>query len=104
MPNGSVNDYCGLASGNVTVVFGAINKPIESFLPGFSLVILWGIELGIIWFKTERLDIVGIVGLLVAVTSTGLSSIAIGVGLFMLLTSIGILAFQVFRQRVTLFT
>lgn len=104
MPNGSVNDYCGLGSGNVTKVFFAVNQPIESFLPGFSLIILWGIELGIIWFKTERIDIVGIVGLTVAVTATGLSAVAVGVGLFLLFTSLGVLAFQVFRQRVTLFT
>lgn len=104
MPNGSENDYCGLGSGNVTKVFTAPNKPLESFLPGFSLIILWGIELAIIWAKTERIDLVGIVGVSVAVTATGLSSIAVGVGLFMLLTSMGILAFQVFRQRVTLFT
>lgn len=104
MPNGTANDYCGIASGNVTKVFFGVNQPIESFLPGFSLVILWGIELGIIWFKTERIDIVGIVGLTVAVTATGLSAVAVGVGLFLLLTSLGVLAFQVFRQRVTLFT
>lgn len=104
MPNGSTTDYCGLASGNVTTTFKAVNQPLESFLPGFSLIILWGIELGIIWFKTERIDLVGIVGLTVAVTATGLSQIAVGVGLFMLITSTGILAFQVFRQRVTLFT
>ncbi len=104
LPNGSANDYCGMGSGNVTKIFSAVNQPIESFLPGFSLIVLWGIELGIIWFKTERIDLVGIVGVLVAVTAVGMSQIAIGVGLFLLLTSMGILAFQVFRQRVTLFT
>lgn len=104
MPVGNASDYCGLGSGNVTKVFSAVNQPIESFLPGFSLVILWGIELGIIWFKTERIDLVGIVGIAVAVTSTGLSQVAIGIGMFLLFTSLGILAFQVFRQRVTLFT
>lgn len=104
MPSGLPTDYCGLSSGNITQTFQAVNQPIESFLPGFALVILWGIELGVIWFKTERIDLVGMVGLTVAVTATGLSSIAVGVGLFMLITSLGILAFQVFRQRVTLFT
>lgn len=104
MPNGSASDYCGMGSGNVTKIFSAVNQPIESFLPGFSLIILWGIELGIIWFKTERIDLVGMVGVTVAVTSIGMSQIAVGVGLFLLLTSLGILAFQVFRQRVTLFT
>lgn len=104
MPNGSDDDLCGLGSGNVTKIFSAVNAPLESFLPGFALVLLWGGELAIIWFKTERIDLVGIVGIAIAVTSVGLSPIAVGVGYGLLLTSLGILAFQVFRQRVTIFT
>lgn len=104
MPSGLDTDLCGFGSGNATKVFTAVNAPLEAFLPGFSLIILWAGELGIIWFKTERIDLVGIVGICIAVTATGLSPVAVGVGLGLLLTSLGILAFQVFRQRVTIFS
>jgi hypothetical protein len=108
MPDGGENDLCGLASGNLTKTFQAFNQPIESVYPGFALVILWGGILGIIWFKTERLDILGIVGLMVSGTatigSTTLSPQAVGIGMTLLLISLGILLFQVVRQRVSIFT
>lgn len=98
------NDLCGLASGNLTKVFLSSNQPLEQLQPGFSLVILWGGILGIIWLKTERIDILGVVGIMVAGTITGLSPNAIGIGFGLLLVSGGILLFQVIRQRVTIFT
>lgn len=101
---GATNDLCGLASGNITKVFLAPNQPLEEQIPGFALVILWGGIIGIVWFKTERIDVVGIVGLGVAATITGLSPTALGIGLFLLLVSLGILLFQVIRQRPTLFS
>lgn len=102
--NGTGNDLCGLASGNITKVFLAANQPIESVQPGFALVILWGGILGIIWLKTERIDILGVVGIMVSGTITGLSPNATAIGFGLLLVSGGILLFQVLRQRVTVFT
>lgn len=104
LPGENVTAGCGLYSGNLTQVFQAPNQPLEAIVPGFSLVILWGLFLGVVWFKTERIDILGAVGLAVAGTSTGMSTQAIGIGVFLLFVSMGLLAFQVFRQRVVLFT
>ena len=104
LPDGGTNDLCGLASGNVTKVFQSVNAPLESQIAGFSLVILWGGLIGIVWFKTERLDLVGIVGLAVAGTATGLSPTAVGIGFFLLLVSLGVLLFQVIRHRPTIFS
>jgi hypothetical protein len=105
LPDGTTaHTLCGLTSGNLTQTFLAPNQPLESILPGFSLVIFWGGVIAIIWFKTERIDLVGIVGILVSATATGLSAAAIGIGNYLLLISLGILLFQVIRQRVTLFT
>lgn len=98
------NTLCGLASGNITKVFLSANQPLEQVQPGFSLVILWGGILGVIWIKTERIDILGVIGIMVAGTITGLSPSAIGIGFGLLLVSGGILLFQVIRQRITIFT
>ena len=104
LPDVNGSDLCGLASGNITKVFQAANQPIESVQPGFALVILWGGILGIIWLKTERIDILGVTGIMIAGTVTGLSPTAIGIGFGLMLVSGGILLFQVIRQRVTLFS
>lgn len=104
LPGENVTAGCGLYSGNITQVFEAPNQPLEAVVPGFSLVILWGLFLGVIWFKTERIDILGVTGLVVAGTAVGFSHNAIGIGVFLLFVSLGLLAFQVFRQRVVLFT
>ena|SRR5690348_11199329 len=110
LPDGGANDLCGLASGNITKVFSGVNQPIETVQPGFSLVLLWGGILGIIWFKTERIDILGITGVMVAgsMVSGGaagfLSSQATGIGFLLMFVSMGILLFQVIRQRITIFT
>lgn len=104
LPDGGSNDLCGLTSGNATKIFQSFNQPLETQLAGFSLVILWGGLIGILWFKTERIDIIGIAGLVIAGTAVGLSSSAIGIGFFLLLVSLGVLLFQVIRHRPTIFS
>jgi len=97
------DDMCGLLSTNPADVFGAILQPLEVQVPGFSLVILWGGILAILWFKTENIMLLGIAGILVSSTITGLSSNAQGIGMLLLAVSIGLLLFQMIRQRVTTF-
>jgi len=104
LPDGLNNNLCGLTSGNITQTFQAFNQPIEEIQSGFSLVILWGGIIGIIWFKTERIDLVGITGIMVSATETGLSPTAVGIGFTLLFISLGILLFQVVRQRITIYT
>lgn len=86
---------------------GAVRTPIDSQLPGFSLVIIWGGLIGIIWFKTENIMLMSIVGIIVASTitigGTGISQQAIQIGYMLVGVSFGILVFQLIRQRITLF-
>lgn len=98
------DDMCGLLSTDPSEVFGAILQPLEVQVPGFSLVILWGGILAILWFKTENIMLLGIVGVFVSATVTGLSDEAQGIGMLLLAVSVGLLLFQMIRQRVTLFS
>ena len=82
--------------------------PLETQLPGFSLVIIWGGLIGIIWFKTENIMLMSIVGIITAATITvggsfGISQTAVQVGWTLVGISFGILIFQLLRQRVTNF-
>lgn len=85
----------------------AARQPLESQIPGFSLVILWGGLIGIIWFKTENIMLMSIVGIIVASTitigSTGISQTAVQIGYMLVGVSFGILMFQMIRQRITNF-
>ena len=99
-----VNDICGLASGDPTTVFSGIMLPLESQVEGFSMVIFWGGIMAIIWFKTENIMLLGIIGVFVAASITVISDTAMGVGLLLLGVSIGILVFQMVRQRISIFS
>lgn len=99
-----VSDMCGLLSGNPTEVFDAILEPIDSQVAGYGLLFVWGGIMAILWFKTENIMLLGIVGVVVSATITGLSEDAKGIGMLLLAVSIGILLFQLIRQRVALFS
>ncbi len=99
-----ITDMCGLLSADPQQVFGAVLTPLESQITGLSLALLWGGLLTIIWFKTENVMLLGIVGVVVSSTITGLSSQAQGIGMLLLAVSIGILLFQLIRQRVSVFS
>ena len=99
-----VEDMCGLLSGDPTQTFSAMMAPLESQLEGFGLVVLWGGILGIIWFKTENIMLIGIVGIAIGATITGLDPEALGIGMLMLGVSFGILLFQLIRQRPAIFS
>lgn len=97
-------DLCGLASGDPTQIFAGIMDPLESQVPGFSMVIFWGGIMAIVWFKTENIMLLGIIGVFVSATITGISETAQGIGLSLLGVSIGILIFQLLRQRLQIFS
>ena len=103
------SNLCGLTSGNFTQVMSAVRQPLELVLPGFSLVILWGGLMGIIWFKTENIMMMSIVGIAVASTitiggSAGINPTAVQIGWLLVAVSFGVLIFQMLRQRLTLFS
>jgi hypothetical protein len=95
-------DMCGLISSNPADVFGGIMDPLETQVGQFALVILWGGLMGVVWLKTENIMLLAITGLMVSATITGLSETAQGIGMLMLGISVGILLFQLIRQRVSI--
>lgn len=97
-------DMCGLASGDPVQIFSGILQPLEEQLPGFSMVIFWGGIMAIIWFKTENIMLLGVIGIVVNATITAFSDTAQGIGLMMLVAANGFLLFQLLRQRVQLFS
>lgn len=97
-------DLCGLASGNPQLMFEGIMDPLEEQLPGFSMVIFWGGIMAIIWFKTENIMLLGIIGIFVNATIVVISDMAQGIGLLLLGVANGILLFQLLRQRIAIFS
>lgn len=87
-------------------IFNVINRgliPLEAVVPGYSLVIVWGGILGILWFKTQNVMLIGIVGVIVSSTFTvTFLPAALGVGLLLFGVSLGIMLFQLLRQRINL--
>lgn len=97
-------DLCGLASGDPQTIFAGIMDPLESQVPGFSMVIFWGGIMAIIWFKTENIMLLGIIGIFVNATIIGISTQAQGIGLALLAVANGVLIFQLLRQRISIFS
>lgn len=98
------NDMCGLTSGDPAVVFAGLLDPLESQVPGFGMVIFWGGLMAIVWFKTENIMLLAIIGIFVNATIVGISDTSQGIGLLLLGVANGILLFQLIRQRVSIFS
>ena len=98
------DDMCGIASGDPIQIFQGILDPLETQLAGFSLIIFWGGILAILWFKTENIMLLAIVGIVVNATIVGISETAQGIGLLLIGVANGILIFQMIRQRIALFS
>lgn len=98
------NDMCGLTSGDPAVVFAGLLDPLESQVPGFAMVIFWGGLMAIVWFKTENIMLLAIIGIFVNATIAGISEMSQGIGLLLLGVANGILLFQLIRQRVSIFS
>jgi hypothetical protein len=99
-----VDDMCGLTSGNPATVFAGLLEPLESQVPGFAMVIFWGGIMAIVWFKTENIMLLGLIGVFVNATIVGISGTSQGIGLLLLGIANGILLFQLVRQRVSIFS
>lgn len=97
-------DLCGLASGDPETIFQGIMDPLETQVPGFSMIIFWGGIMAILWFKTENIMLLGLIGIFVNATIIGISGTAQGIGLLLLGVANGLLLFQLFRQRVQIFS
>ena len=98
------SNLCGVASGDPATIFAGIMDPLETQVPGFSMVIFWGGIMAIVWFKTENIMLLGIIGIFVNATIVGISQVAQGIGLALLGVANGILIFQMIRQRINIFS
>ncbi len=83
--------------------FAAVLAPFNSILGDLTLVVIWGIILGILWLRTENLMLVSIVGLVISSTAVGLYEPAAGMGLVLVGVSIGITIFQLIRHKIQTF-
>jgi len=100
----NVNNLCGLASGDPATMFQGILSPLETQISGFGFVIFWAGILAVVWFKTENIMIISLLGIFINATITGFSEEARGYGLLLLGVSNGLLIFQLIRQRITIFS
>ena len=105
-----VSDLCGIASGNATRIFQGILEPLESQVPGFAMIIFWGGIFAILWFKTENIMLLTIIGILfvasIGVTGSTIviSDTAVGIGMLLAAVAVGFLLYQLLRQRIALFS
>lgn len=89
--------------GAFTNPFSASLAPLNAIMGDLTLVVIWGIVLGIIWLRTENLMLVSIVGLVISATAAGLYEPAQGMGLLLVGVSIGITIFQLVRHKIQTF-
>lgn len=86
--------------------FGTVLTPLDTTVNiggvGMGMTILWAILLGILWLKTENVTLVGIVGMTIALTATGLHPDSVGIGLTLFAVSLGLTLYQLIRQRVSI--
>ena len=104
-----VDDICGIGTGDAESVFSGIILPLESQIgfgvaTGFGFVIFWAGIMAIIWFKTENIMLLGLIGVFVNATIVSFNEQAQGIGILLLGVANGLLIFQMLRQRVSLFS
>ncbi|NIN03684.1 MAG: hypothetical protein GTO44_10015 [Hydrotalea flava] len=104
-----VDNLCGIGTGNASDVFSGVLEPLESQIgfgvaTGFGFVIFWAGIFSIVWFKTENIMVIGLLGIFVNATIIGFNEEAQGIGILLLGVANGLLIFQMLRQRVSLFS
>ena len=87
-------DPCGLMSNPLSFA----TQPFDEIMPGFGGLMLWGPIVFAIWMVSKSPMITAVVGLIIAVSVTGLDQEAVGVGVLLVALSIGIAMFQLFPR------
>jgi len=88
------NNPCGFLDNPM----GAMMVPFDAVIPGFGMLLLWGPICFAIWMTTKSTIITSVVGILIAVTVSGLHPQALGLGLMLVVVSFGIGIFQLFPR------
>lgn len=79
--------------------FHHVLDPIDAYLHPYTLVVIWGSLLGVIWFTSQTPLLVAALGIIVATTAVGLNQTAVGIGMMLASVAIGVVLYQVVRQR-----
>ena len=90
-------------NGNIFNVVNDALIPLDVVVPNFGLVIIWGGLIGILWFKTENVMLVGVCSVMAGSNFVvSFYSPALGVGFLLFGVCIGVFLFQLIRQRINL--
>lgn len=92
------NDPDPTVCGLTTSPFSAIMDVFDVIIPGFGLLILWGPIVFAFWIKTQKAEIAGIVGVIVASTVTGLNPTAVSMGIVLIAVSAGLALVGIFQR------
>lgn len=85
---------CGLTD----APFSAIMAVFDVIVPGFGLLMLWGPIVFAFWIKTQKAEIAGIVGIIIASTVTGLHPTALSMGIVLVAISAGLSLVGIFQR------
>lgn len=88
------NTICGLSDNPFSAIMGIF----DVIVPGFGLLLLWGPIVFAFWIKTQEPKIASIVGIIIAVTVTGLNPQAINMGIVLVAMSAGIGLISIFQR------
>ena len=88
--------------------FKAVLEPFDAIFGGagelgFTIAIIWGIIIGILWLSTGNIMLCSIVGVVIASSVTGIYPQAQGVGFLLIGLSLGIIIFQLVRHKIQTF-
>lgn len=75
-------------------------EPFNAIFGVWFFPIVWGLFLAIIWLRTQNTMLVGIVGLLVSTMISSFYEPAREIGVILFLVAMGMILFQVIRQKV----
>ncbi len=85
---------CGLTDAPFSAVMGIF----DIIIPGFGTLLLWGPIVFAFWIKTQKAEIAGIVGIIIATTVSGLHPVAINMGIVLMAMSAGIAIIGIFQR------
>jgi len=97
VPDGT---WCGLYDDP----WGAMLAPFDAILTvdgvSYTLMVMYGIILGVLWLKTNNMMLIGIVGVLIASLATGINPEALAIGALLFAISIGIVLYQLIQSKI----
>lgn len=88
--------FCDFA----TDPWNAMLSPIDAILGDFTIMVVWGIILGVVWLKTNNTMLVGIIGVLIASMVVGLYPQAMAIGALLFAVAIGIVLYQLIQSKI----